>query len=111
MSDIRDILRGLDETHRAVYIETRTNMRRAYLAAHAAILPISQYDQSDDRFLDFIDLSIAMLFDRAGTFNHIEGKLDSETTKAIGTAIQNDGDSAATRMLKQNGQAWPQKVN
>jgi len=99
MNDIRDVLKGLDAEHRAVYVETRTNMRRAYLYAHSKILPIDKYDENDDKFLDFIDISIAMLFDRAGVFNHVEGKLaDSKPLEQSITA------SAGTKRL-QNG--WP----
>lgn len=100
MPDIRDILKGLDKTHRAVYTEVRTTMRRAYLYAHSKTLPIEDYNEQDDNFLDLLDIKIAQLFDRAGTFNHVEGNLASpvEAEKAL-------HESAATQMMKQ--QTWP----
>lgn len=99
MPDIRDTLKGLDIDHRAIYTEARTTMRRAYLSAHAKILPIDKYDQNDDKFLDFIDISIAMLFDRAGVFDHSTGMLAD--SKPLEQSIQA---SAGTAQLK-NG--WP----
>lgn len=114
MPDIRDVLKGLSPDDRALYQETRTNMRRAYLAAHAKILPIEQYDENDDHFLDVIDLRIAILFDRAGVFNHVEGHIDTAKAVEIEAKVEDKFESAATRMMKadphSNGaanNAWP----
>lgn len=107
MPDIRNILKGLSLNDRALYAETRTTMRRAYLYAHSKVLPIDQYNEQDDAYLDLIDIKIAMLFDRAGVFNHVEGSLDTETVKAIETGIK---ESAATILMKQPLQqqnVWP----
>lgn len=102
LPDIRDILKGLSETDRAIYTEVRTQMRRAYLYAHSKTLPIEQYEESDDQFLDLLDIKIAQLFDRAGVFNHTEGNLDTENAKKTEADIE----TAATKMLK-NG--WTTK--
>lgn len=102
MPDIRDVLKGLSPDHRALYSEARTTMRRAYLAAHAAILPIDKYEETDDAFLDLIDIKIAMLFDRAGTFDHVEGSLDIDKAKTTESVVQANFESAATRMIKGN---------
>ena len=99
-NDIRDILKGLDADHRAVYAETRTTMRRAYLYAHSKILPIDQYEEKDDAFLDLIDIQTALLFDRAGTFNHVDGHLSSDTAKTLTDKVT---ESAATAMMKDKG--------
>lgn len=110
MPDIREVLKGLDPDHRAIYTEVRTAMRRAYLYAHSKILPIEQYEEADDYFLDLIDIKIAQLFDRAGTFNHVEGKLATEEAKEIETKIENDAtkiESEATKMIK----GWPTNGN
>lgn len=113
MPDIRDVLKGLSPDDRALYTEVRTTMRRAYLYAHSKILPIEQYDEPDDNFLDMIDIKIATLFDRAGTFNHAEGNLDTEQGDKLVKKLEADGISAATRMMRGNGQAaaqaWPNK--
>lgn len=112
MPDIREVLKGLSAEDRALYSEVRTQMRRAYLSAHAKLLPIEQYEQSDDAFLDLLDIRIAMLFDRAGVFNHAEGNLDTETAKVTETTVRASGDSMATAMMKQpltaNG-GWPKQ--
>lgn len=99
MPDIRDVLKGLDADHRAVYSEVRTTMRRAYLYAHSKTLPIDQYEAEDDAFLDLIDIKIALLFDRSGTFNHVEGKLDTEQANKTALNVEAAGMSAATRSV------------
>jgi len=99
--DIRDILKGLSPDDRALYTEVRTVMRRAYLSAHAKILPIEQYEQTDDAFLDLIDIKLALLFDRAGVFNHSDGNLATETAKEIEQTLHDGADSLATRLMKQ----------
>ena len=101
MPDIRDVLKGLSPDDRAIYTEVRTTMRRAYLYAHSKTLPIEKYEQSDDNFLDLIDIKIAQLFDRSGKFDHSEGNLDTEQAKVTEAGIQ----SAATKMIN----AWPSK--
>lgn len=103
MPDIRDVLKGLSPDDRALYQDVRTQMRRAYLYAHSKILPIEQYDYADDAFLDLIDIKIALLFDRAGTFNHAEGNLDTPAANKIALQVEADGMSAATRMMLNNG--------
>lgn len=100
MPDIRDVLKGLSPDHRALYTEVRTTMRRAYLAAHASILPIEQYEVTDDAFLDLIDIKIALLFDRAGVFNHVDGNLNTEDAKVAEATIEADGASAATKLMQ-----------
>lgn len=101
MPDIRDVLKGLSIDDRALYTEVRTTMRRAYLYAHSKVLPIEKYEESDDNFLDLIDIKIAQLFDRAGTFNHTEGHLDTEQVAIIQSGIQ----SNASKMLASGN--WP----
>lgn len=96
MPDIRDVLKGLSPDDRALYSEIRTTMRRAYLSVHAKLLPIEQFHQEDDAFLDLIDIKVAMLFDRAGVFSHAEGNLNTEAAKVIETGIR---DSAATKLI------------
>lgn len=102
MPDIRDVLKGLDIDSRAIYTEVRTQMRRAYLYAHSKTLPIEQYNQEDDNFLDMIDIKIAMLFDRAGVFNHVEGNLNTTTAVEVEKTLHNAADSMATKLMKQN---------
>ena len=107
MPDIRDVFKGLSPDDRAMYTEVRTTMRRAYLYAHSKVLPIDQYEEADDSFLDLIDIKIAMLFDRAGVFDHVDGNLDTDTAKTTEKIIHNAADSAATRMMKS---PWPSEI-
>lgn len=111
MPDIRDVLKGLSPDDRALYSEVRTTMRRAYLAAHAKCLPIEQYQHEDDAFLDLIDIKIALLFDRAGVFNHSDGNLETAFAKDIENAVHKDAETAATRMMRQpitgTATGWP----
>lgn len=100
MSDIRDVLKGLDAEDRALYQEVRTTMRRSYLAAHARLLPIEQYDFEDDAFLDLIDIKVAILFDRSGHFNHVEGHLDTEKAVSIEKDVKVTADSRATALMR-----------
>ncbi len=106
MPDIRDVLKGLDVESRAIYTEVRTQMRRAYLYAHSKTLPIEQYTEEDDAFLDLLDIKIAMLFDRAGVFNHVEGNLNVEASVEAEKTLRNASDSLATRLMKTNGSGW-----
>lgn len=112
MPDIRDVLKGLSVDDRALYSEVRTTMRRAYLGAHARILPIDQYEATDDAFLDLIDVKVAMLFDRAGVFDHSQGHMDTEQVNKTTEAITQGYEGAATRMLRNGsgageGKPWP----
>jgi hypothetical protein len=100
MPDIRDVLKGLSPEFAAIYTEVRTTMRRAYLYAHSKTLPIEQYTEHDDQFLDLIDIKVAQLFDRSGSFDHSKGNLDTDKAKTIESGIQ----SQASKMLT-NG--WP----
>lgn len=117
MPDIRDVLKGLSADDRALYMEARNVMRRAYLAAHAKVLPIEKFEIADDQFLDLIDIKIAMLFDRSGAFDHSQGALETKASAEIETEIKASFESAATRMMKatqiDNGKAatqgWPVK--
>lgn len=111
MPDIREVLKGLSPDDRAAYMQARNTMRRAYLAAHAAVLPIDKFEIEDDQFLDLIDIKLAILFDRAGVFDHSNGSVDVEQEKDIQSAVE----SAATRMMKATQltqqQAWPMPQN
>lgn len=97
MPDIREVLKGLSPDDRAMYMEARNVMRRAYLAAHAKVLPIDKFEIEDDQFLDLIDIKLAILFDRAGTFDHSQGALETKEADNTVTEIE----TAATRMMKQ----------
>lgn len=112
MPDIREVLKGLSPDDRAMYMEARNIMRRAYLAAHAKVLPIDKFEIEDDQFLDLIDIKLAILFDRGGSFDHGQGSLDTKQANEIATNIE----TAATRMMKATqldngkvaGNLWPQ---
>lgn len=108
MPDIREVLKGLSVDDRASYMEARNVMRRAYLAAHARVLPIDRFEIEDDQFLDLIDIKLATLFDRGGLFDSSKGSIDTEQANEVERAVE----SAATRLMKADGtkaaaQPWP----
>lgn len=108
MSDIREVLRGLSNDDRALYTEIRTTMRKTYMATHARLLRVDRWEIEDDAFLDMIDIKIAMLFDRAGIFDHSQGSIDTEKATEVEAQIE----SAATRLMKNDNKAasnWPVK--
>lgn len=69
MADIREILAALSPEDRAVYTQHRNEMRRSYLLAHTETIGMDKWSEADDRFLDYIDISLALLYDRAGKLN------------------------------------------
>ncbi len=109
MPDIREVLKGLSVDDRANYMEARNVMRRAYLAAHARVLPIDRFEIEDDQFLDLIDIKLATLFDRGGMFDSSKGSIDTEQADMAERSIE----SAATRMMKADvdkvTQSWGKK--
>lgn len=92
MADIRDILKALDDNDRQLYSQTRTEMRKSYINALAQILGLTEYDSTDDAFLDLIDIKIAVLFDRSGRFNVIEGNIDNSKAAQIEKSIEDSSD-------------------
>ncbi len=103
MADIREILAALSEEDRAVYTQHRNTMRRAYLTAHNETLGMDQWSEHDDRLLDYVDIMLALLYDRAGKLvatkelfgkdkEDIEQKIDSEESNL------NKIDKAAAKM-------------
>ena len=104
MPDIREVLKGLSVEDRAVYMEARNVMRRAYLAAHAKVLPIDKFEIEDDQFLDLIDIKLATLFDRGGMFDSSKGSIDTEQANEAERAVE----SAATRLMKNDNKAASQ---
>lgn len=70
MPDIKDILDALDKDDRKLYAQTRTRMRTAYLMALSDIVGMHDHNESDDEVLDWIDVKIAIMFDRAGRFDN-----------------------------------------
>jgi hypothetical protein len=64
--DIREILNSLSETDQTLYAQHRVEMRRSYLTAHNTVLGIVGWNAGDDMFMDYVDITLAMLFDRAG---------------------------------------------
>ena len=64
--DVREILNNLSETDQTLYAQHRVEMRRSYLTAHNTVLGIVGWNAGDDMFMDYVDITLAMLFDRAG---------------------------------------------
>ena len=104
MADIREILAALSDEDRAMYTQHRNEMRRSYLLAHNQTIGMDKWDNFDDQFLDYIDITLAMLYDRAGRLmatkdifgddkTKIEKDIDviESNLKKINVATKNDG--------------------
>ncbi len=76
MPDIREVLNSLDEEDKRLWTQHRTEIRRSYMTAHNSVLGIHTWSHTDDMFLDYIDIKLALLFDQSGR---------TSTTKAIAT--------------------------
>lgn len=88
MPDIRDVLKALSVEDARLYSQVRTDMRRSYMAAHAANLRLDNWTNEDDQVLDLIDIQVAMLFVRSGRFNFEHGHIDVDRGKAIEAEIK-----------------------
>ncbi len=115
MPDIREVLNALDEEDKRLWLLHRTEMRRSYLTAHNAVLGIHTWNNSDDMFMDYIDIKLALLFDQSGRTKNtktivsgadadkIENTLDLAETK-LNESKQIHQPSAATQLVQ--GKGW-----
>lgn len=104
MADIREILAALSDDDRAMYTQHRNEMRRSYLIAHNQTVGMDKWTETDDQFLDYIDIMLALLYDRAGRLtatkdilgddkSKLEKDIDAveDNLKKINTATKHDG--------------------
>lgn len=108
LSDIREILNALSPEDRAMYTQHRNEMRRSYLLAHTETIGMDKWASEDDRLLDYIDISLALLYDRAGRLiasKELVGEDKSRIEKSIDTADENlrKVDTAVKAMISNNG--------
>lgn len=101
--DIREILQSMSIDDRAIWSESRTNMRRAFLYAHNETAGIANWEAIDDAFMDLIDIRLAMLFDRAGRLNMADEKI---LNKPHAIAIEASIESAGSKLLKTGKNGW-----
>lgn len=95
MADIREILNALSADDRAMYTQHRNEMRRSYLLAHNETIGMDKWDAQDDRLLDYIDISLALLYDRAGRLATTKELIGDDKAK-----IETDIDSADINLKK-----------
>ena len=110
MADIREILNALSTEDRAMYTQHRNEMRRSYLLAHTETIGMDKWASEDDRLLDYIDISLALLYDRAGRLmasKELIGDDKEVIEKQIDTADENlrKVDKAVKAMVSNNGAA------
>ena len=110
MADIREILNSLSTEDRAMYTQHRNEMRRSYLLAHTETIGMDKWASEDDRLLDYIDISLALLYDRAGRLiasKELIGDDKSRIEGEINTADENlrKVDKAVKAMVSNNGAA------
>ena len=104
MADIREILAALSDDDRAMYTQHRNEMRRSYMVAHNQTVGMDKWSETDDQFLDYIDIMLALLYDRAGRLtatkdilgddkSKLEKDIDAveDNLKKINTATKHDG--------------------
>lgn len=92
MPDIREILKALSSEDRTLWQQCRNNMRSVYLNAHNSTVGMPAWNHDDDAFLDFIDIKLATLFDRAGRLDAIKEIIGDSKT------IENDLEKADDAM-------------
>lgn len=96
--DIRQLYNSLSEVDKNLYQQIRTDMRRLYLRAHTNIIGMEQWLNSDDAYLDLIDIKLATLFDRAGAIEGVKSPIDKEEEKTIEEKIEVNGQSVTVKM-------------
>lgn len=102
--DIREVLNALSPEDRAMYTKHRNDMRRNYMIAHNQTIGMDNWNNFDDQFLDYIDITLALLYDRAGRLvatkeiigndkEKIEQSIDKieSNLKKISTAANHNG--------------------
>lgn len=96
--DIRALYKSLSPEDRTVYQSIRTDMRKVYLNAHTNIVGMNNWDNSDDAYLDLIDIKLAMLFDRAGHIEGVEPVIEADEAKSIEEKIEVGGNAITIKM-------------
>lgn len=97
MADIREILAALSDEDRATYTQQRNEMRRIYMVAHNRTIGTEKWDSFDDQFLDYIDITLALLYDRSGRLMAEKNIFGDDKTK-----IEKDIDTIETNLKKIN---------
>ena len=97
MADIREILAALSEEDRAMYTQHRNEMRRSYMVSHNQTVGMDKWSETDDQFLDYIDIMLALLYDRAGRLMATKDMIGDDKTK-----IEKDIDTIETNLKKIN---------
>lgn len=81
MADIREILAALSDEDRALYTEHRNKMRQRYMIAHNQTVGTDKWSAVDDQFLDYMDIMLALLYDRAGRLMTTKDIIGDDKTK------------------------------
>lgn len=119
--DIREILNSMSDQDKHLYNQHRVEMRRSYLTAHSTVLGVVQWDHGDDMFMDYIDITLAVLFDRGHKINgpikgkevvpvedlaKIEESIDARAPKSAGQKLLEQLGKPSAQEIKAN--PWPQ---
>jgi hypothetical protein len=115
--DIREILNSMSDQDKHLYNQHRVEMRRSYLTAHSTVLGVVQWDHGDDMFMDYVDITLAMLFDRAGKIEATKPVIHVADLEKIEKTIDEVAPkSPSQKMLEQLGKGvtgkaveWPMK--
>lgn len=96
--DIREILKALDNEDKNLFDDCRSNIRKAYLTAHNKSLGVGNWSPEDDAFLDMVDIKIATLFDRSGSFNTTKNIIGKEDVAKIENDLHKKDDDIKNKL-------------
>lgn len=102
MPDTREILAAMSVDDRALYIQCRTDMRRAFLTAHNSTVGIAKWEDQDDSLLDLVDIRLALLFDRSGRLNSATDIIGVKDGEKLHTELE----SQAVAQLRRGNDDW-----
>lgn len=102
MPDTRQILAAMSVDDRALYIQCRTDMRRAFLTAHNSTVGIAKWEDQDDSLLDLVDIRLALLFDRSGRLNSATDIIGTDDGEKLHTKLE----SEAVAALRKGNDPW-----
>lgn len=105
MPDTRQILAAMSVDDRALYIQCRTDMRRAFLTAHNNTVGIDKWEDQDDSLFDLLDIRIALLFDRSGRINAATDIIGADNGEKLHTELE----SEAVKALRKGNDPWEAK--
>lgn len=107
--DIRDVIKGLSASDIDLFADTRRKLRSVYINALSSVVGVGEWSQSDDMFLDAMDIKVIQLFERAGRYNQEKkrethsGELTAEDLAASSGKVTEAANTAENGNAKEAG--------